>query len=145
MESRIFIEKDFYIDPPELPDTASEEEIRTAWAEWIKKNSLERAKHKRAWTKSQKQGSLPDFDKANTMMKINGVWKQRPGMTAYVGSAELGTLETVMFELSKQDRHFQARGKRSGRRGNKHRFRRNDVDKKELKRQMILNNKAGNS
>lgn len=135
---KIFIEKSFYVEPPNLDLTATEEEVREAWASWISKNAKERANHKRAWTKSQKHGSLPNFDKANTMMKINGVWKQCPGMTGYIGSAELGTLEAVPFELAKQDRHFQPRGKRAGRGGNKHKFRRKDPDKKELKRQRVL-------
>lgn len=141
MEGKIFIEKDFYVQPPELPDTADEEEIREAWATWIMENAKERAKHKREWTKSQKPEDLPNFDKANTMVKIGGVWKQRPAMTGYVGSAELGTLETVCFELSKQDRHFQPRGKRAGHKGNKHKFGRNSPSKKEIKRQMILRDK----
>lgn len=141
MEGKIFVEKDFYIQPPELPDTANDEEIREAWSTWIMKNAKERAVHKREWTKAQKPGSLPDFDKANTMVKVGGVWKQRLGMTGYIGSAELGTLETVLVELSKQDRHFQPRGKRAGHKGNNHKFGRNNLSKKEAKRQMILREK----
>lgn len=132
--NKTFVEREFYSDPPSLSKDATESEISSAWSDWIKKEAKARANHKRAWTKSQKPGELPDFDNNGLMVKQGGVWKQRPGMTAYVGSAELGTLETVLFESSKQDRHFQARGKRAGRRK-----KRNNQNKKEAKRQFILN------
>lgn len=137
MEGKTFVEKEFYSEPPTLPKNATKEEIRTAWAEWLKKEAKGRANHKREWTKAQKPGELPDFENNGLMVKTGGVWKQRPGMTAYVGSAELGTLETVVYEIQKQDRHFQARGKTAGRRNNKER--RSNLSKKEAKRQRILN------
>jgi hypothetical protein len=136
---KTFIEKDFYVDPPNLDSTATEMEIRIAWSDWLIANSRERAKHKRAWTKAQKPGDLPDFNRANTMVKIHGVWKQRQGMVGLVGDVGLLTLETVLIEMAKQDRHYQARGKRSGKSGNKHRNTR--YRGKELKRQIVLNKK----
>ena len=136
-DSKVFIEEDFYVKPPELPDTATEAEIKTAWADWMMANARERANHKRRWTKSQKPGRLPDFNKANTMVKIHGVWKQRQGMVGLVGDVGLRTLETVLTEIAKQDRYYQARGKRAGKSGNKHKNSRRKG--KELKRQLVLN------
>ena len=141
MEDKTFIEKEFYAEPPDLPDTATEEEISLAWEKWIKENDKGRANHKRAWTKAQKPGRMPNFDTGDTMVKVQGVWRQRSGMIGFVGDAELRTLETVLVQKAEQDRHFQARGKRAIRKGNRHKDRRNDYDKKELKRQSILNQK----
>ena len=140
LEGKVFVEKDFYVEPPKLPDTATEAEIKKAWANWITANARERAKHKRRWTRAQKPGDLPDFNKANTMVKIQGVWKQRQGMVGLVGDVGLRTLETVLTELAKQDKYYQARGKRAERNGNKHRNGRRN--KKEIKRQLVLNKKA---
>ena len=143
MEDKVFIEKAFYAEPPNLLSTATEEEIKIAWDKWLKENKQGRANHKRAWTKAQKPGRLPNFDTGNTMVKIHGVWKQRSGMIGFVGDAELRTLETVLVQRADQDKHFQARGKRADRRGNRHKGRRNNPNKKELKRQSILNQKTG--
>jgi len=140
MEGKIFVEKDIYVEPPNLPDTATEKEKKEAWANWITANARERANHKRAWTKAQKLGDLPDFSKANTMVKINGVWKQQQGMVGLVGDVGLRTVELVLTEMATQDRHHQARGKGAGRAGNKHRNKR--LRRKESKRQMILNKKS---
>jgi hypothetical protein len=137
MEGKVFVEKDIYVEPPNLPDTATEAEKKEAWANWITANAKERANHKRAWTKAQKPGDLPDFNRANTMVKVHGVWKQRQGMVGFVGDVGLLTLETVLTEMAKQDRHYQARGKRAGKVGNKHRNTRHKG--KELKRQIVLN------
>jgi hypothetical protein len=136
MEGKVFVEKDFYVEPPRLPDTATEAEIKEAWANWITANASERAKHKRQWTKAQKPGNLPDFNRANTMVKVQGVWKQQPGMVGLVGDVGLRTLETVLTESAKQDKHHQARGKKAGRAGNKHKVSRQK--RKEQKRQLIL-------
>lgn len=140
MEGKVFVEKDFYVEPPKLPDTATEAEIKEAWANWITANARERAKHKRQWTRAQKPGDLPDFNKANTMVKVHGVWKQRQGMVGLVGDAGLTTLETVLTELAKQDRYYQARGKRAERTGNKHKTERKKNN--DIKRQFVLNKKA---
>lgn len=137
MEGKIFVERDFYVEPPNLLDTATEAEIKEAWSEWIMANAKERANHKRQWTKAQKPGNLPDFNRANTMAKIQGVWKQQPGMVGLVGDVGLRTLETVLTELPEQGRYHRFRGKRKSKPGNKHRTAR--LKKKELKRQMILN------
>jgi len=140
---KIFIEKPFYVEPPNLPPTATEDEKRHAWAEWIIANAKARANHKRQWSKSLKPGTLPNFDTAHGMVKIDGRWKQRPSMTGLVGSSDMLTLETVLVEQATQDRHFQARGQRGKRLGNKHRRKRNNFDKKNIKRQAILNKKFG--
>jgi hypothetical protein len=136
LEGKVFVERDFYVEPPKLPDTATEVEIKTAWANWITANARERAKHKRQWTKSQKPGNLPDFNRANTMVKVQGVWKQQHGMVGLIGDVGLRTLETVLIELAKQDKYYQARGKRAGKSGNKRKISRQK--RKELKRQSIL-------
>jgi hypothetical protein len=138
MEGKVFVEKDFYVEPPVLPDTATEAEIKEAWANWITANARERANHKRQWTKSQKPGSLPDFNRASTMAKINGVWKQQQGMVGLVGDVGLRTLEVVLTEQAEQDKHYQARGKKAGH-GNKHKNRRRI--RKEQKRQLVLTKK----
>jgi hypothetical protein len=139
-DNKIFIEKDFYVEPPQLSDSASKKEIKEAWGKWDKANKKERANHKRKWTKSQKPGEMPNFDSATTLVKINGVWRQRMGMVGYVGDADLRTLEVVLTEKSKQDRYFQPRGQRANKKGNKHKSRRNNKKRKDLKRQKILNN-----
>lgn len=139
LEGVTFVEKEFYTEPPDLPEDASDDEIRSAWAEWIKKESKARANHKRQFTKAQKAEPLPDMGNSGLMIKQGGVWRQRPTMTAYVGSAELGTLESVVFELAKQDRHHQARGVAGGQRRSGRR--RKSQSKREAKRQRILNSK----
>lgn len=137
MEGKIFVEKAWYITPPKLPDTATKEEVKKAWVNWVVANAKKRASHKQQWTKAQKHGSLSDLSSANTMVKIQGVWKQQIGMVGLAGDVGSGTLETVLTELPKQGRHHRFRGKRKNKSGNKHKKAR--LKRKELKRQMILN------
>ena len=44
---RVFVEKDFYIEPPNISEDASEEEIVKIWDKWYELDSQEKAKHKR--------------------------------------------------------------------------------------------------
>jgi hypothetical protein len=136
-----FVEKDFYIDPPELDPGATEEEIKNAWSEWDKENRKLRANHKRKWTKAQEAGELPTFLAETTTIKVNGVWKQRDGAVGLEGDVDSG-VDLVVSSRATQDLHFQQRGKRANRKGNRHKSSRNNERKKELKRQMILNSKG---
>lgn len=136
--SNTFVEKDIYSEPPNLNDTATKEEIREAWANWILSETRSRAAHKASWTKSQKHCPLPNFDTADIMMKSGGVWRQNNGMTGLIGNSELGSLEAVLITNADQDNSVSFRGKRSGR--NKSGTKKSK-SKKEEKRQKILRGK----
>jgi len=136
MEGNTFVEKEMYSDPPDLPDDATKEDISAAWSKWIFEEAKARKVHKTAYTKSQKPGVMPDFDKSGILMKIGGVWKQNQSMTGLIGSSELGTLESVLIQNADQDRSISFRGKRAGRKSN-----RRSAKHKELKRQSILSSR----
>jgi len=129
-----FLEKDFYIDPPNLPKDATDKEVEEAWKNWDKQNSKLRANDKRRWTISQQPGEMYNPDTANILVKINGVWKQ--SSHGIEGTEEAYSI--VAIEKAKQDKHYKARGNRGKKKGNKHKKRRNDIDKKIRKKQLIL-------
>ena len=133
------VEQDFYIDPPELPEGASEKETKAAWARWIKENAKRRATHKALFTKRQKIECLPDFAYASTLVKRDGVYRQQLGNIGFAGNAEAGTGELVIAIPASQDRHFRKRGNRSSKKGNKHSSTR--ANRRTTKRNAILSKK----
>jgi len=100
---RVFVERDFYIDPPEIPEGASEEETIKIWDRWYELDAAEKEKHKQRWYKLQKLGNLPNFDRAFPMVKMNGIWYQRPSMNGLVGGFELKDIEEELYKLSEQE------------------------------------------
>ena len=128
-----FIEKDFYIDPPDLPDDATDEEKLIAWKKWQKDNTKERAKHKRRWTLSQEHHESPYLE-TYSLIKLNGVWKQVGGPLALDGGADEGSAHLILYTKPQQNKHFQARGKRG--KSNKQKNKR--AKRREQKRQKIL-------
>jgi hypothetical protein len=91
-----FVRKDFYVEPPKK-DASVEE-----WNSWLKKDKTAAAAAKRAFTKSQVQGDLPDSAQPTAMRKINGVWKATTAI-GFVGDVESGHLEPVVAENQERD------------------------------------------
>jgi len=115
--STTFVPKDFYVQPP--PKDADPE----VWNLWLQMDEAERTKHKRAFTKAlnkaQQEQSIPDIYKAPaTAQKINGIWRQ--STTAFSGSVDDETVEKILTTEATQDRHYQPRGTRGKRKGNRH-------------------------
>ena len=133
------VEQDFYIDPPELPEGASEKETKAAWARWIKENAKRRATHKALFTRGQKIECLSDFEYTSTLVKRDGVHRQQSGNIGFAGNAEAGTGELVIAVPATQDRHFRKRGGRSNKKGNKHSSTR--ANRRKTKRNTILSKK----
>ncbi len=99
------VEKDLYIEPPQLPLDATENEIRKAWAEWQVKEAQARKAHRIKFNRGQKASSLEL--KPHTV-KMGGVNKQT---TTY-----LSDLEQIQTTAPNQDYYFKARGGRAGNR-----------------------------
>lgn len=128
------VEQDFYIDPPVLPDTATEKEVKTAWFNWANKNAKQRGVHKALFTKKQKIERLADSAYSSVLIKQNGIYKQRSGLIGFIGDAD--NVETVLIEQASQDRHFRLRGKRAGKKVGKHTSIR--ASRRESKRKRLL-------
>ena len=128
------VEQDFYIDPPVLPDTATEKEVKTAWFNWVKENAKQRGIHKALFTKSQKIEVLADSAYSSVLIKQNGVHKQRSGLIGFIGNAD--NVETILIERATQDRHFRTRGGRAGKKASKHTSIR--ASRRESKRKRLL-------
>lgn len=108
----VFVEKEIYVEPPQLPDDATEAEKLQAWTEWQQKEAVKRRAHKAAFTRRQKATALPTTQFGATTVKIGGVHRQGIGSIAIEGSEE--NIEQIVAVKATQDKHFDPRGKRSG-------------------------------
>ena len=123
------------LDPPKIPKNAEPEQVKNIWNDWLKKERKVKLAKKRKWERATIPQSAPNIQNGMPV-KQNGVWKQQP-MIAYTGSIENGSLELIGYEMPKQDRYYQTRGKRGGNKKSKAKRR------KENKRQYILNKNKG--
>lgn len=96
--SKVFVERPFYVEPPAVSDTASDDEKLKAWADWYEKDQKAKRQHKNAWTKYKKPNNMPNFDRAFIMVKLNGVWKQRPAMTSLVAGFNWELIDELLFD-----------------------------------------------
>ncbi len=110
-----FVRKEFYLEPPEKG--ASPE----AWKLWLEADRQAAIAAKRAFTKAQKHGELPETARPTRMTKIGGVWRQT-ALVGLTGDAETDSLalepgieadqERKMI-LARQEAEAKARGTRS--------------------------------
>jgi hypothetical protein len=91
-----FVRQDFYIDPPKK-DAAAEE-----WKAWIDKDNRAATNAKRAYTRSQVQGDIPESAQETSMRRVNGVWKATTNI-GYVGNEDSGHLEPTIEATQELD------------------------------------------
>lgn len=75
--SLTFVEKEFYIPPPDLPSDYPKWKIEKIWKRWNAKNERAKKQHYKNWLKARKVNELPNFELAYNMVKVGGIWKQR--------------------------------------------------------------------
>ena len=110
MDENHFEEKEFYVDPPNLPDNMPDEIVVKVWAKWDKDNRKERAKHKRQHTLSQKK-EVGLYENGVSLIKKDGIWKQVPIGSGISGMGEDDYM-IISIQQPKQGRYYRARGKR---------------------------------
>lgn len=114
------VEKDIYVEPPDLTDDISDEEKVAIWKEWQKEDDKKRRAHRLAFNKKLKK-SAPDVSGV-TLYKSGGVYKQKNAASAVEGDSE--NLENILAIPATQDRHFQPRGHRSGKKNSSRKYNR---------------------
>jgi len=124
------VEKDLYLDPPKLSPNTPDDIKLLLWQEWQKKEAQKRRAHKAAFTRKQKV-QLPEYEYTKATFKSGGIHRQKSGLLGISGDDS----ELIIAVPATQDRHFQPRGKRAGKR-QKSKRRKN---KKKFKAQRILN------
>jgi len=101
-EKPMFVEKEFYHEPPEA--NASPE----VWEKWLTREKRSRAAHKAQYTKSLEvdpEAYEDMFHSQGFAVKVNGVYKQQDAFVGFGGSKEDGTLTIepgVEQEVTKQ-------------------------------------------
>ena len=99
----MFVEKDFYHEPPK-PDATPIE-----WEEWLNKEKKSRAAHKANYTKQQETDSEAYesmFPQTGTPLKINGVYKQTDAFVGFAGNKENNTLSIELAQKDTQEHHL---------------------------------------
>ena len=132
------VEKDIYVEPPDLPSNIPEKEKLTAWMEWQKEDDKKRRAHRLAFNRQLKKSS-PDF-KGVAVFKSGGVYKQKNAGIALDGNE--GNLENILAIPAIQDRYFQTRGCRAGK---SNRYRHERRKQRSIKKaQLILSKRKNN-
>ena len=84
-----FVRKEYYVEPP---TKGSAPEV---WQAWLEADKQAASAAKRAFTKAQKHGEIPEAMAPKAMSKVGGVWRQS-ALVGLVGDGDTTRLEAAV-------------------------------------------------